>query len=336
MIRAFLILFTLFYQLAFALPVNIEPIEGDIFLSHAWHLNKIGMNEQIEKNSFKLKKIRVAVIDSGIDINHPDLKRHLFTNKQEIPNNGIDDDGNGYIDDIHGVNFIDPNSIPQDDNGHGTHISGVIAADCNVNNGTCGILKNVEIIPLKFLNKNGLGDTNNAIKAIYYAISMKADVINASWGNPTYTPELYSAIVKARDAGIMIVVAAGNNSVNNDQYPLYPSSFDFDNVISVESISENDFLSTFSNYGARSVTVASPGENILSTFLNGTYKTLSGTSMATPIVTGIVGLYRQFYPNKSLKEIKAAVINGCEYKNNLLSFNSCNGVVNLNKTLFSN
>lgn len=298
-----------------------------------WHLNQIGMSANIEKSSRLNRGIVVAVIDSGIDETHPDLKNHIFINKNEIPNNGIDDDGNGYIDDMSGVNFVSPSSIPHDDNGHGTHVSGIIAGDCNKQVFTCGIIKNVQILPLKFLNKDGRGDTANAIAAIDYAIKMKVDIINASWGNYDYSEALKDAIKRAEDAGIPFVTAAGNYQSDNDLKPMYPANYDLENIFAVAASTEQDKLNEVSNYGQNSVLVAAPGNNIVSTYLNGKYESLSGTSMAAPILTGVIGLYKQYHPQKNFSDFKKQIQNSCEQNINLVDKVNCHGRINLRKLL---
>jgi subtilisin family serine protease len=316
----------------FKIRIN-SPIISENLSAGGWHLNKIGLTSTILKSSINSKTIVIAVIDSGINLFHPDLQKHIYTNINEIPDNGIDDDNNGYVDDVHGYNFVNNNSNTNDDNGHGTHISGIIAGDCNPAAKTCGILKNAKIMPLKFLSKEGMGDTNSAIAAINYAVKMKADIINASWGSEDSSPKLLEAITNARNAGIMFVTASGNYGNNNDINPIYPANFNLVNIVSVAAIDEFSFLDDFSNFGSNTVHVAAPGKNILSTYLNSSYESLSGTSMATPIVTGIIGLLMQYHPKSSYLEIKNALMKGCIENENLSDKVICRGRVNIINSL---
>lgn len=315
--------------IASAQTITIDTRRSELLLPTPWHLDKIGYSENIQKQSTFRKTIKVAIIDSGIDFNHPDLKDKIFTNYREIPNNGIDDDNNGYIDDVHGYNFADNNNLPQDDNGHGTHVSGIIGASNNPTTHTCGIIPNVKIIPLRFLNKQGSGDTQNAIKAIYYAIKMKADIINASWGSYELSNELQKAIEAANSAGIIFVTSSGNYQSNNDLKPIYPANYMLDNLISVAATDENDILDPFSNFGATTVSVAAPGSNIVSTYLNNGYEALSGTSMASPIVAGIAGLIKQNFPQSSPLQIKKLIMSSCETNSTLATQVICKGRVTI-------
>lgn len=255
----------------------------------------------------------VAVIDTGIAYNHPDLAANIWNNPNEIPNNGIDDDGNGYIDDIHGVNTISGFGNPLDDNGHGTHVSGIIGAVGNNSLGVVGVNWNVKILGAKFLDSDGSGSLSDGIEAIDYIIDLKntgvnVRVINASWGSGANSQNLRAAIARARDAGILFVAAAGNDGENTDTYPNYPSGFDLANVVSVAAVDAFGSLAYFSNFGFNSVDIAAPGDGILSTYLGNSYATLSGTSMATPYVAGAVALLLQNEPGLSYQDLKSRLI----------------------------
>jgi len=203
----------------------------------------------------------VAVIDSGSDYNHPDLSANIWTNSNEIAGNGIDDDGNGYIDDIRGWDFVDDDNDPVDSNDHGSHVAGTIAAVGNNSTGVTGVCWTAKIMVLRFLNTFGLGTTSNSISAIEYANAKGAHVINNSWGGGGFSQALKDAI----DASSAVVVcAAGNDGTDNDSTPHYPSSYDSSNIIAVTATDQNDNLASFSNYGATSVDVAAPGTNIYS------------------------------------------------------------------------
>ncbi|HEY9725652.1 MAG TPA: S8 family serine peptidase [Chroococcales cyanobacterium] len=251
----------------------------------------------------------VGVIDTGVDYTHPDLINNMWTNQAEFNGSpGVDDDGNGYVDDIHGYDFVNNDGDPFDDNGHGTHVSGTIAAEGNNGIGVSGVSWSSEIMALKFLDASGSGTTFDAIEAIEYATMMGAQITNNSWGGGGYSQALYDAIAAAGAAGQLFIAAAGNNSNNNDVNPSYPASYNLDNVISVAATDSNDQLASFSNYGATSVDVAAPGVNIYSTIPGGGYASYSGTSMATPHVTGVASLIWAQDPTLTAQEVKERIL----------------------------
>ena len=272
-------------------------IVNDVNFSDNWNIqNQNNKNADIHvidlwrEGIIGNQKIIVAIIDSGYDYQHPDLKKNLYTNTREIPDNGIDDDGNGYIDDVHGWNFINNTPNANDDDGHGTHCAGTIGAQANNNFGIAGINWNVSILPLKFLDSKGYGDTRNAILAIEYARKMGAKIINASWGGDPYSQALADAISEANKENILFVTSAGNNGMDNDKTPFYPANLQIPNIISVAASDEYDRLPSYSNYGAKSVHISAPGNNIFSTFLQDSFESLSGTSMAAPQISGVAAL----------------------------------------------
>jgi subtilisin family serine protease len=223
----------------------------------------------------------VAVIDTGIDWTHADLDDNLWINADEINGNGLDDDGNGYVDDYFGYDFINHDGNPMDDQGHGTHVAGTIGAEGNNGVGVTGINWNVSLMALKFLGADGSGTTSDAIEAILYAVNNGAHIINASWGGDPFSQALFDAIAYARDHGTIFVAAAGNgdafgNGIDNDANAFYPSGYALDNIISVAATDNSDNLATFSNYGATTVDLAAPGVNILSTTRGGGYGLNSG------------------------------------------------------------
>jgi len=252
--------------------------------------------------------IVVAVIDTGADYNHPDLAENIWVNPGEIPGNGIDDDGDGYVDDVHGINAVNHSGNPMDDNEHGTHVSGTIGGVGNNNRGVAGINWNVKIMPLKFLSASGSGSLAGAIEAINYMVMMKnrgvnVRVANNSWGGGGFSQALYDAIKHARDAGIVFAAAAGNESNDNDATPSYPASYNLDNVVSVAAVDSNRNLASFSNYGSSQVDIAAPGVSIISTTPGNTYQSFSGTSMATPHVTGAIALLAGHEPGLGYLEL---------------------------------
>ncbi|MFO0802023.1 MAG: S8 family serine peptidase [Gemmataceae bacterium] len=248
----------------------------------------------------------VAVIDSGVDYNHPDLAANMWHNPNETPNDGIDNDGNGIVDDYYGANFVGANTgNPMDDNGHGTHVAGTIGAVGNNGTGVAGVNWNVKIMALKFLSASGSGSTSDAIEALNYAVAHGAKVSNNSWGGGGYSTALFNAIQAAQNAGHIFVAAAGNSNVNIDTTPSYPASYNLGNVVAVASTTSTDARSSFSNYGPNTVDIAAPGSSILSTTPNNTYSVYSGTSMATPHVTGAIALYWDANPTASAADVIA-------------------------------
>lgn len=246
----------------------------------------------------------VAVIDTGIDLKHPDLVKNLWVNKGEIAGDGKDNDKNGYIDDVHGYDFVGKKGSPIDDHSHGTHCAGTIAAQGNNALGITGVAWDASIMALRTLGKSG-GTTAAAIEAVTYATKMGADIISASWGGGGYSTALNDAI--SAFPGLFIA-AAGNSAVDNDASPHYPSSYNSPNVIAVASTDHNDKLSSFSNYGKKSVHIAAPGSSIYSTVPDGKYASKSGTSMATPHVSGVAALVMSKFPQLSAAEVKQAIL----------------------------
>ncbi|WP_373840010.1 S8 family serine peptidase [Methanospirillum sp.] len=271
----------------------------------------------------------VAVVDTGVDYNHPDLAPNIWQNPREIIN-GKDDDGNGYIDDIRGWNFVSKNNDPMDDNGHGTHCAGTIAAVGNNRIGVAGTAWNVKIMPLKFLNEKGSGYVSDAVSAILYASRNGAAVISNSWSGTGYTQSLKDAI----DASSAIVIcAAGNSGANADISPQYPAAFTSSNILSVAATDYNDKLASFSNYGASSVDLAAPGVSIYSTAKSGSYQYLSGTSMATPHVSGVAALLKTQNPSMSASQIRNRIFNSVDAVSALAGRVASGGRLNAVKAL---
>lgn len=272
-------------------PTGISGI--DINAKKAWSITKGS------------KDIKIAVIDTGVDYNHPDLKNNIWTNEAELNGKpGVDDDGNGYVDDIHGYDFANNDGDPMDGNGHGTHCSGTIAAEHNNNIGIAGVMAHASIIGVKFLTDEGSGSTSDAIKAIDYATKLNVDIMSNSWGGGAHSKALKEAIERAEKKGIVFTAAAGNSATDNNSEPHYPSNYDVDNVISVAAHNYNNELAYFSCYGSKTVHVSAPGRNILSTTPNNSYDVYSGTSMATPHVSGIIGLYIAEHGRKNVKDLR--------------------------------
>ena len=256
-------------------------------------------------------EVVVAVLDSGVDYNHEDLTSNIWSRPGKFE--PYEDEDLGVIDDEHGYNAVDNNGDPFDENGHGTHCAGIIGAEGGNSIGVTGVNWKIQIMPLKFMNAGGFGMTKDAIEAINYAIARKQDgvnvrVINASWGSTQRSRALEDVIRKANEAGILFVAASGNSSTNNDRQPHFPSSYTLPNVISVAALDRNDELAQFSNYGAKSVLIAAPGKDILSTWLGNDYEEHSGTSMATPVVAGVAALILSERPNLTVEEVRGRLL----------------------------
>lgn len=271
----------------------------------------------------------IGVIDTGIDYNHKDLKENIWINKDEIPDNGKDDDNNGYIDDYKGWNFIDENNNPYDDHHHGTHVSGIIAA---LNNGTgiVGVSPNTKIMPLKVANANGDLYNDDIIEAINYGIKKGVKVFNGSFSGRDFSQVEYDTI---KNSNALFIVAAGNYGSNNDIYSSYPGNYDLPNIISVGSIDENGSLSSFSNYGVKNVSIAAPGGEIYSTLPGGTYGYSSGTSMAAPHVSGVVALILSEKPELTSIQIKEYILNNSKPISNLSKSIATGAIVDAGKIM---
>jgi len=257
------------------------------------------------------QEVVVAVLDSGVDYNHEDLAPNMWTRPDSM--DPYHDAELGTIDDLDGFNAIDNASDPMDENGHGTHCAGIIGAEGENDIGIAGVNWKVRIMPLKFMNAGGYGTTKDAIEAINYVIDRKkagvnVRIISASWGGTQKSRALEAVIRKAYENDILFVAAAGNASVDNDRNPHYPSSYNVPNVISVAALDRNDQLAAFSNYGVKSVAIAAPGVDILSTWLGNGYEEKSGTSMATPVVSGVAALILAEHPRMSVDDVRKRLL----------------------------
>ncbi len=264
--------------------------------------------------------ILVAVVDAGVDLTHPQLKNQIYVNPGEIPNNKIDDDKNGFIDDVSGWDFANQsaNVLPMTD--HGTHVSGIILAE-HSSGPVFGMAQKAKLLPLNFMSSDGSGTMGDAISAINYAALMGAKVINASWGGSGCSTVLESKIADLDGKGILFVTAAGNDSQDIGSFPSYPASYNLPSQITVGASSSHDYMAGFSNFSTTLVHLVAPGMNILSSVPNytatdGTNQKntayMSGTSMATPFVTGAVALAWSYRPQATAAQIKAAILNGVD------------------------
>ncbi len=325
-------------------PLAMPPQSGDYY-SQSYSAVKVTESWAVAKayNDPTAKTI-VAVIDTGLDYNHGVFKdsNSLWTNPGEIPSNGIDDDGNGYVDDVRGWNFFGRNSYVMDDNEHGSHVAGIVL-------GTgMDILENpiresrIQIMPLKFLDQNGSGSTSDAILAMNYAVRMGAKVINNSWGGGSYSRSLHEVYTYAYNHNVVIVSAAGNDANNIDSAPMYPAALDTPSNITVASTTDADYLSSFSNYSVQGlVHVAAPGSSILSAVppkgfscsAPGCFKYMSGTSMAAPFVAGLAALAIREAPQLSAYQIKGIILGSVDYKASLTNRVQTSGRVNALKSI---
>lgn len=283
--------------------VNNDPgVAGaDINALEAWSLTTGSPNHVI------------AVIDSGFNYNHPDLAANAWVNPGEIAGNLVDDDGNGYVDDIRGWDFYSNDADPMDDNGHGTHCAGTIGGVGSNGVGVTGVNWQCKIVGLKFLGSGGSGSTTGAVSAVNYLVGKGIKVSNNSWGGGGFSQTLYDAINASRGIGHVFCAAAGNNNTNTDGTTYYPQGYALDNIISVAASDNNDQRASFSNYGASSVDLAAPGVNIYSSYSNtptGTgYAYLNGTSMATPHVTGVVALVQALHSDWTYTQVRSRILN---------------------------
>ncbi len=272
----------------------------------------------------------VAVLDTGVDYNHEDLKNNIWTNSNEIPGNGIDDDGNGYIDDNYGWNFANNNNNTLDNNGHGTHVSGTIAGENN-NYGVTGIAYNAKIMPVKVLNDSGSGSYSSISKGIRYAVDNGANVINLSLGGASSNRTLESAINYASSKGVIVVMAAGNSG---DLLPDYPARYAYKSGIAVGAVDRNNNMPDFSNRsGTNEISyVTAPGVRVYSSVPNNQYATYSGTSMATPHVAGVVALMLSANPNLTHTQVRQIVTetagNNTQTTSSNLNLSNINSLVN--------
>ena len=306
-------------------PVVMQALPDDLRLGEAWHLDTIQapLAWDISRDC---RQALIAVVDTGIDLTHPDLSPNLWVNPNEIADNGIDDDANGVIDDIHGFNAIEsvasglPSEIyaPGKLNFHGTHVAGIIAAVGNNGEGSSGLCWNARLMDARFLNSSGAGSVSDAVSAIQYALSMRAEdellIINNSWTIGNYSRTLEETIEKSQNNGVLFVVAAGNSGRNNDIISVYPGIYSaaYSHVVSVGNSTEDDqrFLgSGASNYGVRSVDLFAPGTNIFSTLPDNGYASETGTSMAAPLVSATAALLDSIRPNLHGDELRGHILN---------------------------
>lgn len=295
----------------------------DIKMTEGWKLYKQSSN------------IIIAIVDSGVNYTHADLKDNIWTNTKELNGvAGVDDDGNGLVDDIYGYDFHNGDGDPMDDHkgSHGTHIAGVIGASHN-KIGIRGIMPKVKLMSLKFLNKDNKGTTLNAIKSIHYAMDNGAKIINLSWGNHERSQALEDILKVGNKKEVLFVTAAGNSNDNNEVKPIFPASFRLPNIVSVGSFNAKDRKASFSNFSQKLVHVFAPGIYILSTSkLNDKYSWLSGTSQSAPFVSGALGLLLTSGKKLNYLEAKEHLIKTTSQEKRYLDI-SMGGKLNMEKLL---
>lgn len=332
-----------------AIPAAPQQAAGaDPDFSKQWGMNDIGVKDAWTVSTGSPEMI-VAVIDTGVDYTHEDLLPNLWRNSKEIEGNGIDDDNNGFVDDMIGWDFVSNDNLPYDlaveptdllmgggNPGHGTHCAGNVAAKGNNSLGIAGVAPNVKIMSLRFLSEKGEGTSADAIKAIKYAVDNGARVLSNSWGSEgedsaeeAENKALREIIAYAQEKGTLFIAAAGNGHQgkgydnDTDAAPGYPASYDHETIISVAAVDVNNQLGSFSNWGAKTVDIGAPGVDVYSTIVGGSYSnyvidlgpfqiTWDGTSMAAPHVAGAAALYWSAHPTKTWREVKAAIIGSAQ------------------------
>ena len=279
--------------------------------------------------------VTVAVIDSGVELDHPDLAAGIWRNPGESGDrreyNGADDDGNGLVDDWRGWDWVDDDNDPTDANGHGTHVAGTVGARGNDGTGVTGVAWHVSLMPLRTLGADGSGYVSDVIRAYGYAGARKAHIVNASLGGSAFSRAERDAIAAAPLT--LFVVAAGNDSADNDAQPSYPCNHALANVVCVAATDQRDRLADFSNYGATTVDLAAPGDKIASTYTGGSWALLSGTSMATPHVAGAAALLWARAPAASVVQVREALLSSVEPRPALLGRTVTGGVLNAERAL---
>lgn len=309
---------------------HVAPNDPDF--SSYWALNNVGQTggkPGVDINALDAwerstgdASVVIGVIDSGIDYNHPDLQFNVWRNPGEIAGNGLDDDGNGWADDLYGIDTVNDDSDPMDDEGHGTHIAGTIGARGDNGRGGVGVMWRASIVSCKFLDANGVGTLDGALECLDYFSALKSAGVNVvatnnSWGGGGFSSLLQARIAEHRNQGMLFVASAGNDGFDTDRIAHYPSGYDLVNVISVAASNSLGDKAGFSNYGLESVDLAAPGVAIPSTYPGGRWRHESGTSMAAAHVTGVLGLLKSNDPSLSMSALRAEVLNSVARESSL-------------------
>ncbi len=298
--------------------IHLEAIPDDPLFSQLWNLRNTGQGGAFAGDDIHAwqawdlttgdPELKIGVLDTGIDYTHPDLAGNMWTNPGEIPGNGLDDDENGYPDDVHGFDFVNGDGDPMDDHFHGTHVAGTIGAVGNDGAGIVGVNWHCRMVAIKFLDNTGNGSEGGAIAALQYALTVGVRVTNNSWGNMPGGQGLLDAIDACGQAGQLFVNAAGNNGWNLDFVPVYPTCYPTPYMITVAATDGRDLRPSWSNYGATVVNLGAPGMTVYSCKPGGLYQNLNGTSMAAPHVTGAVALAMAYFPHATNLQIKSLVL----------------------------
>ncbi|MBN2526225.1 MAG: discoidin domain-containing protein [Deltaproteobacteria bacterium] len=313
--------------------VNVNMTPNDSLYASQWNMRIIQADKAWNITTGSVDVV-VAVTDSGIDFNHADLKTQIWQNPNEIPGNGVDDDNNGYVDDVRGWDFQNKDNNPADDAGHGTAVSGVIGALGNNGKGVAGVGWDFRIMPLKFIGPSGSGSLWDAAEAILYAADNGVKIINASWGcSGCYSDYFVQVLDKMESKGSVLVAAAGNDGKNIDKKPQYPAAYGHRNIISVGASWKEDTPFEYSNWGKINVDVVAPGRQIPTTARGGGYGEQSGTSLAAPHVAGIMALYWGMNPDASADTVKQRLIATCDPVSELKYKSACEGRVNAYRML---
>lgn len=325
------------------LKEEVQVILNDPALENAWGLKKADAERAWELTQGN-RSIVVAVIDTGADTNHEDLKSNIWVNAGETGldangkdkrTNGIDDDGNGFVDDVHGWDFVTNSPLLIDNHGHGTHIAGIIGAEAGNGKGIAGVSPKVSMMILKYFDPKHPHTDNlkNTIKAIDYAVQMKAHIINYSGGGTEYSQAEFEAVQRAEKAGILFVAAAGNERSNSDQHKYFPADYALSNVISVTAIDQSTEVLPSSNWGIETVDLAAPGHNVLSTLPRNQYGFMTGTSQATAFVTGAAVLLMAHRDFNTPEKLKKYILSTGDANSSLVAKTRTNRKLNLYKAL---
>lgn len=331
-------------------PVRTASV--DEFYPYQWSLENVGLTadgspatRDADTRTYEAwhrtrgAGVVVAVIDSGVDIGHPDLAGNIWANPGEICGNDVDDDGNGFVDDCNGWDFVTDTGDVSDTNGHGTHVAGIIAATFNNLTGIAGVAPEATIMPLKIGAENP--SLSNAMRAIDYAVANGARVVNASWvsDDPAAADYLAPHLEAAEAAGVLVVAGAGNDGTSLDTNPLWPAASPQPNVVTVAASTAEDRPAGFSNFGSTSVDLYAPGDRIVSTLPGGGYGVYSGTSMAAPHVAGAAALLWAATPEATYQEVKGALLDRSDGPNDGLdSFRNLaasDGRLNVSRSIFT-
>lgn len=285
-----------------------KPLTNDPLVTQQWHLGRGGDNVDRAWKTSRGGAVKVAIIDSGVDMNHADLAKNIWTNPREIAGNGVDDDANGLVDDVHGWDFVEGDADPTDANGHGTHVAGILAARGRNHIGGTGVAQKAQVMVLRVLDHDNNGTTGNVAAALRYAVANGARVANLSLNTATPDPAVDAAIAEANAAGVLVIVSAGNDHQDLGATPSFPACSTSPNVIAVAATGRSGAMAPFSNFGPSCVDVAAPGVDIASTRLGGGYEARSGTSMATPQVAGAAVLLLAARPSLTVAQLRASLL----------------------------